>query len=120
MPKDLVIVESPAKARTIGKIVGNEYSVLSSMGHVRDLPERTLGVDLQNDFSPTYQVNSSRKKIIKELSEAVKNADEAFLATDPDREGEAIAWHLYEILRKKNSQTGFRRVTFHEITKQGR
>ena len=118
MSKDLVIVESPAKARTISKIVGNKYSVLSSMGHIRDLPQKSLGVDLKNQFEPTYQINTARKTIIKELTDAIKNANEAFLATDPDREGEAIAWHLYEILKKKNPHMEFRRVTFHEITKQ--
>ena len=118
MSKDLVIVESPAKARTISKIVGREFTVLSSMGHVRDLPEKNLGVDLKKRFEPTYRINSSRKNIIKELGDAIKKARQAFLATDPDREGEAIAWHLFEILKKQNPQAEFQRVTFHEITKQ--
>ena len=118
MSKGLVIVESPAKARTINKIVGNNFIVLSSMGHVRDLPEKSLGVDIKNEFEPTYQLNKGRKNIIKELTEAIKNSQEAYLATDPDREGEAISWHLYEILKKQNPQAEFQRVIFHEITKQ--
>ncbi len=118
MSTDLVIVESPAKARTIGKILGKDYSVLSSMGHIRDLPQRKLGVDLENGFTPTYQQNKSRKNVIQALTKAIKQADSAYLATDPDREGEAIAWHLYELLRKHNADVDFRRVTFHEITKQ--
>src|SRR5215210_279920 len=90
----LVIVESPAKARTIGKYLGSGYTVKASMGHVRDLPKSTLGVDVDDDFAPTYLVPRDKTKLIKELKESVQNAREVYLATDPDREGEAIAWHL--------------------------
>ncbi len=118
MSDGLVIVESPAKARTINRILDSSYSVQSSMGHIRDLPEKSLGVDLENDFTPTYQVNKGRKNIIGSLNEAVKKAKNVYLATDPDREGEAIAWHLFELLKKKGKSAEFHRVTFHEITKQ--
>ncbi len=116
MAKDLVIVESPTKARTITRILGNDYKIMASMGHVRDLPEKSLGVDVENDFKPTYKT-SGRKNVLDELSKAVKTADHVYLAPDPDREGEAIAWHLYELLKKKNKEADFHRVTFHEITK---
>jgi DNA topoisomerase-1 len=92
----LVIVESPAKARTIGKYLGSGYTVKASMGHVRDLPKSTLGVDVDDDFAPTYLVPRDKTKLIKELKESVQKAREVYLATDPDREGEAIAWHLIQ------------------------
>jgi len=114
MENKLVIVESPAKARTIGKILGNGYNLMASMGHVRDLPERSLGVDVKNNFDPGYVVTKS--STMKALNAAAKNADEIYLAPDPDREGEAIAWHLKEVLSKKTKAI-FRRVEFHEITK---
>ncbi len=117
MSKDLVIVESPAKARTIGRILSSDYLVTASMGHVRDLPERQLGVDIKNNFAPKYEVTASRKKVIQELKDATKKAKTVYLATDPDREGEAIAWHIYEILKGQNKAAEFKRVTFHEITK---
>ncbi len=110
----LVIVESPAKARTIGRILGNDYNLMASMGHVRDLPERSLGVDVKNNFTPEYTV--TRSNTMKTLNSAAKNAGEIYLATDPDREGEAIAWHLKEVLSKK-SKADFSRVEFHEITR---
>jgi DNA topoisomerase-1 len=112
--KNLVIVESPAKARTISKILGGNYSVAASMGHVRDLPENSLGVDISSGFAPRYQI--TKKKIISELKSLAKGADTVFLAPDPDREGEAIAWHLAETL-KDAVKTDFKRVVFHEITK---
>ena len=112
----LVIVESPAKAKTIGRILGTEYKVLASMGHIRDLPDRTLGVDLKNNFEPKYVEAKSRAKVIKELKAVAKKSSDIYLAPDPDREGEAIAWHLQEIL-KNASDASFHRVTFHEITK---
>ena len=115
MGKALVIVESPAKARTIGKFLGNDYDVMASMGHIRDLPEKKFGVNIDEDFALEYELNSKRKGIIDELKKAAKAADTIYLAPDPDREGEAIAWHLQEIL-KKSSKADFRRVTFHEIT----
>ncbi len=118
MSDGLVIVESPAKARTINRILDSSFSVQSSMGHIRDLPEKSFGVDLENEFTPAYRVNTSRKNVISSLNKAVKKAKNVYLATDPDREGEAIAWHLFELLKKKSRSAEFHRVTFHEITKQ--
>ena len=115
MTKNLVIVESPAKARTIGRFLGRDYDVKASIGHIRDLPERTLGVDVKNDFEPKYVVPEDKKALVKELDQAVKKADALYLATDPDREGEAIAWHLSEAI--KTGKKPVRRVVFHEITK---
>jgi DNA topoisomerase-1 len=112
--KKVVIVESPAKARTIGRILGNGYHVLASMGHVRDLPERTLGVDIKNNFTPIYQ--ETKKKVIQDLKSVSRDASNIYLASDPDREGEAIAWHLMEAL-KKSTKAPFSRVVFHEITR---
>ena len=115
MAKKLVIVESPAKAKTINKYLGTDFNVKASMGHVRDLPERKFGVDLENDFEPTYEVSAKRKSLITELQKAAERAEQIYLASDPDREGEAIAWHLQEILKKKNGPEFFR-VQFNEIT----
>jgi len=112
--KELVIVESPAKARTLGKILGSKYSLKASMGHIRDLPRSKLGVDIDHDFTPGYVVPRTKSKLVKELKEAGKKAKAIYLATDPDREGEAIAWHLAAVLNGNN--VPFRRVVFHEIT----
>ena len=101
MAKALVIVESPAKAKTINKYLGRDYKVVASMGHVRDLPKSKLGVDVDAGFKPDYEVLPSRAKVIKELKEAAKSAEAIFVATDPDREGEAIGWHLAEELAGK-------------------
>ena len=117
MDHKLVIVESPAKARTIGKMLGRDYTIKASMGHVRDLPERTLGVDIEHGFAPQYEESRERGKNLSELKSAAKSASEIYLAPDPDREGEAIAWHLKEILSRANKKAKFHRVTFHEITK---
>jgi DNA topoisomerase-1 len=114
--KSLVIVESPAKAKTINKFLGRNFTVKASMGHVRDLPKRNLGVDEKNDFKPTYEVLPGRKKVIDELKKAAQGADKVYLAPDPDREGEAICWHLAEILKKTNKN--LHRVMFNEITKR--
>ena len=118
MSKSLVIVESPAKARTIGRFLGSDYEVMASMGHIRDLPGKKLGVDIENNFEPEYEVTKDvrRKKVVTDLKAAAKKADVIYLAPDPDREGEAIAWHLQEILQKV-SKAEFKRVTFHEITR---
>ena len=113
--KNLVIVESPAKARTINRYLGNEYAVTASMGHVRDLPEKELGVDLEHDFAPTYQPLTRKRKVLAELKRQAKSAKEVYLATDLDREGEAIAWHLAESLGVPYER--IRRVVFNEITK---
>ena len=115
MAKALVVVESPAKAKTINKYLGRDFKVVASMGHVRDLPKSKLGVDVEGGFEPEYVVIPARAKVIKELKDAAKGADEIYVATDPDREGEAIGWHLSEELgtRKK-----VRRLMFNEITKK--
>lgn len=114
MAKNLVIVESPAKAKTINKYLGRDYVVRASMGHVRDLPKSTLGVKLNGDVEVKYLVPKDKKEVVKELKELLKKAEVLWLATDLDREGEAIAWHLAEALKAKPEQT--RRVTFNEIT----
>ncbi len=116
MGKSLVIVESPAKAKTINKFLGRNFTVKASMGHVRDLPKKSLGVDEKHDFKPTYEILPGRKKVIDELKKAAETADKVFLAPDPDREGEAICWHLSEILKKTNKN--LYRVMFNEITKR--
>src|SRR5687768_1582725 len=132
-PKKLVIVESPAKAKTIEKFLGRGYAVRASLGHVRDLPKRRLGVDVENGFEPTYVVPKEKKETVKELLSLVKGATELLLATDPDREGEAIAWHLSQAVMPKpprpSAKTAVkgkaketkplraRRIVFHEITK---
>ena len=113
MPKYLVIVESPAKARTIGGFLGPDYVVDSSMGHIRDLPAKGLNVDTENDFAVAYEVHASKKETISRLKKALKGADELLLATDEDREGEAISWHLLEVLKP---QVPVKRMVFHEIT----
>ena len=113
--KRLVIVESPAKARTVGRFLGRDYSVKASIGHVRDLLRSRMSVDVDNDFEPTYRVPKEKREVVKELRQEVKEASEVFLATDPDRGGEAIAWHLVEAARIPEDIT--KRVVFHEITK---
>ncbi len=115
-PSKLVIVESPSKAKTIGKYLGSEYSVKASMGHLRDLPKSTMGVDLEHDFTPKYIPVSGKESLIKELKDASAKADVVYLATDPDREGEAISWHLKELLNLSDEKA--RRVTFNEITEK--
>ena len=112
----LVIVESPAKAKTIGKYLGPSYQVKACMGHLRDLPKSTLGVDIENDFEPNYRPIKGKEDIISDLKKSAKASDMVYLATDPDREGEAISWHLKELLGLEDRKT--RRVTFNEITKR--
>lgn len=116
MAKHLVIVESPAKAKTINKILGKDYVVKASMGHVRDLPEKEIGVDLEKGFKPKYVAIKGREKVVKELKEAAKDAENIILAPDPDREGEAIAWHLMAALKGTVPPENFQRVTYNEIT----
>ncbi|WP_122790237.1 type I DNA topoisomerase [Intestinibacillus sp. Marseille-P6563] len=111
----LVIVESPAKAKTIGKYLGSDYVVKASMGHLRDLPKKKMSIDFDNNFAPEYVPIEGKDKIISELRKAAKESDFVYLATDPDREGEAISWHLKELLKLKEGQ--YKRVTFNEITK---
>src|SRR3954463_14252135 len=112
----LVIVESPAKAKTIGKYLGRGYRVKATIGHVRDLPEKKIGIDIENGFEPEYVTIPGKEKTVADLKSAAKDAREIFLATDPDREGEAIAWHVASQVRRKNGPP-IRRVLFHEITK---
>ncbi len=117
--KNLVIVESPSKSKTIEKYLGNDYHVVSSKGHIRDLAtsgKGGLGIDVENDFSPNYKISADKKDIVKELQKLAKNSDHVFLASDPDREGEAIAWHLASVLGLDMNEDN--RIIFHEITKQ--
>jgi DNA topoisomerase I len=117
MPKALVIVESPAKAKTIGKYLGKQYVVKASLGHIKDLPKKDLAVDIEHDFTPRYEVIEGKKKLISELKQAAKGVDSVYLAADPDREGEAICWHLKEELEpKKAGKPTILRVMFNEIT----
>ena len=113
----LVIVESPAKAKTIQKYLGKNYSVIASMGHIRDLPKSKFGVDVEHGFAPQYQEIKGKEELISELKSAARKADTVYLATDPDREGEAISWHLAQMLGLALDQPN--RVTFNEITKSG-
>ena len=117
MPHHLVIVESPTKARTIKRFLGKDFAVEASMGHVRDLPESTLGVDPEDDFTPQYEVPDGKKTVIKKLQDILNTSDELWIATDEDREGEAIGWHLVETLKRKKDQP-IRRIVFHEITEE--
>ncbi|MFH1175408.1 MAG: type I DNA topoisomerase [bacterium] len=111
----LIIVESPTKAKTISKFLGSEYKVLSSFGHVRDLPAKSLGIDIKNSFEPEYEITANGKKSLAEIKKEFKKSDYTILATDEDREGEAISWHLKDALKLKNGKYG--RIVFHEITK---
>src|SRR5260370_8788826 len=124
MPKALVIVESPAKAKTINKYLGKQYLVKASLGHVKDLPKRDLAVDVEHGFEPHYEVIEGKKKLIAELKAAAKKVDNIYLAADPDREGEAICFHLQQELEPPNSSGGTKkagpqvfRLMFNEITK---
>ena len=118
MAKSIVIVESPAKAKTLEKFLGKGFKVMASYGHVRDLPRKGLGVDREHSYEPTYEVLAGKEKTINELKRAAKTADAVYLAADPDREGEAISWHLRETLKPGAGKTVFRRVRFNEITKK--
>ena len=113
----LVIVESPAKAKTIRKYLGSGYEVAASMGHIRDLPQSQLGIDVEKNYEPKYINIKGKEKVIRELKSLAKESDEVFLATDPDREGEAISWHLAKLLGL--DPAAHNRVTFGEITKKG-
>src|SRR5699024_1025645 len=105
MSKKLLIVESPAKAKTIGKYLGKDFEVLSSKGHIRDLNKEGMGIDIDNNFQPHYSISSDKRKVVAELKKKVKQAEEVWLATDEDREGEAISWHLCEVLGLKPEET---------------
>ena len=115
MAKKIIIVESPAKARTITKFLDKDYSVMASMGHVRDLPSSKLGFDPENNFIPQYEISKDKRKVVADLKKQIGKDTEVFLATDEDREGEAISWHLLEALGLKSRSV--KRIVFHEITK---
>ena len=115
MAKNLVIVESPAKAKTIEKFLGKDFKVESSFGHIADLPSKELGVNVEGDFKPKYEVSSDKKTVVSKLKTLAKKAEIVWLASDEDREGEAIAWHLAESLKLDKAKT--KRIVFHEITK---
>src|SRR6187397_1806746 len=115
MPKNLLIVESPAKAKTIEKILGADFEVKSCYGHIRDLAKGDMGIDIKNNYLPTYIVPEEKERVVKELKSSAKKSDEVWLATDEDREGEAISWHLCEVLGLDPRKT--KRIVFHEITK---
>src|SRR5512140_3549810 len=117
MSKSLVIVESPAKAGTLGKFLGKEFTVTACYGHVRDLPKKGISVDRENGYEPTYEILSGKERTIGELKRLAKGAEHVYLAADPDREGEAICWHLDEILRPAAPKATFHRAEFHEITR---
>ena len=115
MPHYLVIVESPAKVKTIKKFLGSNYEVLASNGHVRDLPKSQMGIDFENNFEPKYITIRGKGDILAKLRKEVKKADKVYLATDPDREGEAISWHLSKALKLEDKD--IHRISFNEITK---
>src|SRR5436309_11472284 len=114
MARPLVIVESPAKAKTIARFLGDEFDVRASVGHVADLPSKGLAVDVENSFRPTYELTTRGRDVVKDLRAALKGASELYLATDEDREGEAISWHLLEYLKPR---VPVKRMVFHEITR---
>ena len=115
MAKNLVIVESPAKAKTIEGFLGKDFIVRSSFGHVMDLNKKKISVDIENDFQPEYEISPDKKKVVSELKKIAKDAEMVWLASDEDREGEAISWHLFNALNLKDDKT--KRIVFHEITK---
>ena len=115
MAKNLVIVESPAKVKTVKKYIGSNYDVVASKGHVRDLPKSSMGIDIENDFEPKYITIRGKGDMLAELRKLSKDAPKVYLATDPDREGEAISWHLAQALGLDSKK--MKRITFNEITK---
>jgi len=120
MTKNLVIVESPAKARTVKRYLGKDYQVEASVGHIRDLPAKEMAVDIENNFAPSYVIMPGKKTIVQNLKKLARNAENIYLATDPDREGEAISWHILESISSSSKSTAnTQRVVFHEITEQG-
>ncbi|MGM0454122.1 MAG: toprim domain-containing protein, partial [Thermodesulfobacteriota bacterium] len=114
MAKPLVVVESPTKVKTIKKYLGEKFNVASTVGHIKDLPQKEIGIDIENSFAPKYVTIPGKQKVIKQLKDAAADTDDIYLAPDPDREGEAIAWHTAEVLKKKGRR--FHRVLFHELT----
>ena len=116
MAKSLVIVESPTKARTIKRFLGKGYDVEATMGHIKDLPKTAMGVDIEKGFEPSYKIKPEKRDVVKKLKQAAQSAKTIYLASDPDREGEAIAWHVAEELMAPDVTIG--RITFHEITQK--
>ena len=116
MAKNLIIVESPAKCKTIQKFLGKDYALTASYGHIRDLPDRKLGVDVKKNYEPTYQNLKDKQKVIKEISSLAKKSESIFIATDPDREGEAIAWHIFHAAKLAKTKT--HRIVFNEISEK--
>ena len=114
--KPLVIVESPTKVRTISKYLGNNFNVAATVGHIKDLPPKEMGIDIDKDFKPKYRTIPGKQKVISALKKAAGESSDVYLAPDPDREGEAIAWHAVDVLKKKGRN--FHRVLFHELTKK--
>ena len=117
MPKKLVIVESPTKAKTIAKFLGKDFQITSSYGHIRDLPTKKFGVKIEDNFAPQYVVAKDKKPLVDGLKKMARGAEMIYFATDEDREGEAIAWHLLQLLRDKKNKLTYQRIAFHEITK---
>ena len=115
MAKNLVIVESPAKGKTIEKFLGKDFKVVASMGHIRDLPQKSLGIDIENGFTPEYGISQDKEKTVNNLKKLAKSAEKVWIATDEDREGEAVGWHLCHALDLDPKTT--QRIVFHEITK---
>ena len=115
MQKNLVIVESPAKAKTIEKFLGKDFKVLSSYGHIRDLKKKEFSIDIEKNFKPKYEIPAEKQELVNKLKEEASKAETVWLASDEDREGEAISWHLYEVLKLKPENA--KRIVFHEITK---
>ncbi|HDM74949.1 MAG TPA: DNA topoisomerase I, partial [Deltaproteobacteria bacterium] len=118
MGKSLLIVESPTKARTLNRYLGRKFDVKASVGHVKDLPEKSLGVDIERNFEPQYQIVKGKAKILEELKKAAQKAEEVYLGPDPDREGEAIAWHIASEINGEKDTGKIKRVLFHELTKR--
>ena len=115
---NLIIVESPTKAKTLGRFLGGDYKIIATLGHVRDLPRKRLGIDIEKNFEPEYVVEDAKKKeLAEEIKKLKSSASLLYLATDPDREGEAIAWHIWELIKNKNEKDP-QRIVFHEITEQ--
>ena len=118
MSKPLVVVESPTKIRTLRKYLGKDYNIAATVGHIKDLPRSEMGIDIEEGFRPLYRTIPGKQKVITALKRAAGDASDIYLAPDPDREGEAIAWHTAEVLKKKGRK--FHRVLFHELTKKCR
>ncbi|MDR0827945.1 MAG: DNA topoisomerase I, partial [Desulfovibrio sp.] len=116
MAKNLIIVESPAKVKTIRKFLGDGYDVRASVGHIMDLPQKTLSVDEKNDFTPQYEIIPGKEKVVEDLRKAAARAENIYLAPDPDREGEAIAWHVAKVLETESKNKTIQRISFNEIT----